>query len=185
MQETIQKHLFSVDEYYKLAELKSLPLDQHFELIEGEIFDMSPIGISHASMVDRLNHIFHQRILDQALIRVQNPLRLGDHSEVEPDILLLKYRSDYYSKGHPQAKDVLLLVEVADTSLGYDKEIKLPIYAKAGISEVWIIDLNQNIIEVFQKSDHKKYKKKTIFSKGQCIQVQCFPNISINIDGLF
>ncbi len=116
-------------------------MDARVELIDGAIIDMTPIGSEHASMVKRLTGIFYAVVAKQAIVSVQDPIVFPEHSELEPDIALLRPRDDYYSKSHPQAEDVLLIVEVADTSLRYDCEIKIPFYAAHKVPEVWLIDV--------------------------------------------
>ncbi len=136
-------HRYSVHDYYRMAETGILPRNARVELIEGEILDMTPIGSRHASWVDRLAKHLHDACGDRAIIRVQNPVRLSDLSEPEPDIALLKPRVDYYAEHHPGPQDVLLIVEVADSSLDYDLDVKLPLYARYGIPEVWLVDTNK------------------------------------------
>ncbi len=140
-------HRHTVADYYRMAETGILPRDARVELIEGTIFDRAPIGISHASVVDRLGHLLTQATAGKAIVRVQNPVRLNTFSEPQPDLALLRWREDFYSGAHPGPEDILLIVEVADTSLRYDRTRKLPLYARAGIGEVWLIDLAGKCIE--------------------------------------
>ena len=116
--------------------------DDRLELLEGEIVEMAPIGSRHQSVVDRLTRLFSNRVGDAAVVRVQGPVRLGDDSEPQPDLLLLRRRADFYATAHPGPEDVLLLVEVPDTSTEYDREVKLPLYARHGIAEVWLVGLD-------------------------------------------
>ena len=121
------------------------------ELIQGEIIEMSPIGKRHATAVRRLNNLLARRLgEDEALVDAQNPVVLGDISEPQPDLVLLRPRPDFYAE-HPRPEDILLLIEVADTSLAYDREVKIPICARYGVPEVWIADLNGAAVEVYRQ----------------------------------
>ena len=124
---------------------------ERVELIDGEIIDMSPIGVLHAAIVARLASHFSQRLGAMAVVWCQNPLRLDDISEPEPDLAILRPRADFYMTAHPGAADVLLVIEVADTSLAYDLGTKVPLYARHGIPEVWVIDAATRHTRVFRR----------------------------------
>lgn len=164
-----------------MAEAGILSHGDRIELILGEILYMSPIGSKHQAIVDKLSRIFNRTLLDHAIIRVQGPIQIKDWSEPEPDVLLLKPQTDFYADQHPEAKDVFLLVEVADTSLEYDKEIKLPLYAKAGIAEYWIVNLKANHIEVHTGPDVDIYKNIKIAKGEDLISPISFPDSSISV----
>lgn len=166
---------FSVSEYYRMAEAGILQEDDRVELIEGEIVQMSPIGRFHASNVDRLTYLFVTRVGDIAQVRVQNPLRLGEYSEPGPDFTLLVPRPDFYASGHPSPEDVLLLVEVADSSLEYDREVKIPLYARAGIREVWLADLSAGTISIFRDPTADGYRTVRTLGRGESISTLAFP----------
>jgi Uma2 family endonuclease len=138
---TVTTRRFSVDEYHRMAEAGVLQPTERVELIEGKIVQMAAIGSRHAECVDRLNRILVQGIEDRGTVRVQNPVRLSDHSEPEPDIALVRPRPEGYADRHPGPDDALLIVEVADTTLTLDREVKMPLYARAGIPECWTVDL--------------------------------------------
>lgn len=125
--------------------------DDRVELIDGEIFDVSPVGFLHAALVDLLTRHFGRHAADAAIVRCQNPLRLDDTNEPEPDIAVLRPRADRYTTSHPGAADVLLVIEVADTSLGYDLGTKVPLYARHSIPEVWVIDTATRRTYVFRR----------------------------------
>lgn len=133
---------FSVEDYYRLAEAGILGEDEHVELIEGEIIKMSPIGSRHAGVVKRLVAVLSEHVGRTAILSVQDPLRLGSATEPQPDLMLLRPRSDYYTRMHPTPGDVLLLIEVADSSLDRDRYEKAELYARAGIPEYWLVDVN-------------------------------------------
>ena len=173
----IARHRFSVADYYRMAEVGILREDQRVELIEGEVVEMPPIGSRHASVVDRITEVFSGAIsLERRVIRVQNPVRLGDDSEPVPDVLLLKRREDYYAGAHPRPGDVLLLVEVSDTTLAYDRGVKLPLYARAGIPEVWVVDLKARTVEVNRQPTGSGYVEHRVVAADGELSPLAFPD---------
>src|SRR5439155_13081776 len=132
-------HRFTTKEYYRMAETGLLRHDARVELLDGQIIDKSPIGPLHGGLTKRLNQFFTQNAKGRWLVAVQDPLHMDEHSEPEPDLMLLKARPGDYTDRHPLPTDVFLLIEVADTSLHYDREEKVPAYGRAGILEVWIV----------------------------------------------
>jgi len=136
-----RRHRLSVDDYYRMAEVGILDQEARVELIDGEIIDMPPPGSLHAATVDRLMHALVRAADDGASVRVQNPVRLNSYSEPQPDLALLRRREDFYSEHHPRPADVLLIIEVADTSLKFDRDTKVSLYARDGIPEIWLVDL--------------------------------------------
>lgn len=145
------RHLISVDAFHRMGETGILGPADRVELIEGEIIDMSPIGVLHAAIVARLASYFSQRLGTAGVVWCQNPLRLDDLSEPEPDLAILRPRADFYTTAHPGPADVLLVIEVADTSLAYDLGTKVPLYARHGIPEVWVIDAATRRTRVFRQ----------------------------------
>jgi Uma2 family endonuclease len=180
----IQKKHFTVSEYYMMAEAGLFSEDDRVELIEGEIFEMSPIGSSHAACVNRLNRIFNRKVSRSAIISVQNPLRLNDFSEPEPDLVLLKPRKDFYARTHPTPADALLVIEVADTSAEYDRNVKIPLYARAEIAETWLINLPKDTIEIYSQPKNGKYQKVQRFKRSKSFTSPVFPNISLKVDDI-
>ena len=152
------------------------------ELIDGEVIELSPISSRHAACVNRLNYLFYSRLRDRAIVRVQNPVELSDRSEPQPDVALLQPRPDFYEAGHPQPQDILLLVEVADTTVEFDREIKMPLYAKSGVREVWIVDLNQNAIAVYREPSLSGYGQVQQLQRGQELAIQAFLDFSLAVD---
>lgn len=148
---------FSVTDYHRMGETGILGPDLRTELIDGEIVEMPPIGHPHAGTVNLLTNLLKEAVGPHAVLAVQNPVWLNDHSEPLPDIALLRPRPDYYRNGHPGPTDVLLLVEVADSSLAYDREIKLPRYARAGIPEVWLVDLAGHRLAIHRQPSEAGY----------------------------
>ena len=141
-------HLFTVEEYYRMADVGLLTEDSRVELIDGVIVDMPPIGPGHSGNVNWFTHAFRELFGGAAQLSIQNPLRLGLRVEPQPDVMLLRPRADHYRGSHPGPEDVLLLVEVADSSLTYDRKTKARIYARAGIPDYWIVNLVDGVVEV-------------------------------------
>lgn len=181
----IRHHLLSVSDYYRMAETNILSEDEHVELINGELFDMAPIGSFHAGLVTRLSRLLINNLADQAIVAVQNPLYLAEFSAPEPDIAVLKPRADDYMQSLPTAQDVLLLIEVADTSLHYDRDIKLPLYAKHQIPEVWLIDVKEKRLDIYQHPDNGYYRLHLRPKVGEKIQPQLIASVRIDWQGLF
>lgn len=155
----LRRHRLTVSEYHKMGETGILGPDTRVELIDGEIIDMAPIGSRHAGTVNMLIKRFGKATGDRAILAVQNPLMLSDYWEPQPDVMLLRSRPDHYRDNHPRAADVLLLIEVAESSAGYDRNIKLPGYARHGIPEVWLIDLEQGEITAYRDPAPEGYRE--------------------------
>src|SRR5574337_222104 len=161
------RHRIDVDAYYRMAEAGILIDPHRVELIDGEIFDMAAVGSPHAAVTNRLARLFSRALRDDvALVSVQSPLRLDAYSEPEPDLMLLRPRADGYHAGHPGAADVLLLVEVSESSLAYDRSTKLPLYAKFGVLEVWIVDLTSAAVEVYREPKAGAYAERERLADG-------------------
>jgi len=153
------RHRFTVQEYYQLAEAGVLGEGHHVELIEGELIDMPPIGTVHAGWVGRLTGFFARKIPQDVAIHVQNPLYLDDNNEPEPDLTLLAPREQSYLDAHPGAKDVLLLIEVADSFLAYDRDEKIPLYARQGVIESWLFDATNHALTIYRKPADSGYRE--------------------------
>jgi len=179
-----QHKKFTADQYYQMAESGILTQRDRVELIEGEIIQMAAIGKSHAVCVDRLTELFVLTFSSQALIRVQNPVRLSNYSEPQPDFAILRLRQDFYLDGHPQPEDVLAVVEVSDSSIDYDRGVKAPLYAGEGIQELWIIDLNVLAVEVYRLPSSQGYQQVQTFQPGESVAFQAFPNVSFQVEQL-
>jgi Uma2 family endonuclease len=177
-------HRFNVTEYYRMAETGVLSPDARVELLDGQIIDMSPIGPSHGSATKYLNIFFTDAANKRWLTAVQDPVRLDDHSEPQPDIMLLKTSADFYGKHHPRPADVFLLVEVSDSTLLRDRDDKLPAYARAGIPEVWIVNLIQLTLEIYREPNFTGYASKTILRPGDKASVLAFPDVTVDVGDL-
>jgi Uma2 family endonuclease len=145
-----RRHSITVTEYVRMGEAHVFAHDARLELMEGEIVEMAPIGSAHAAVVDMLDTLLRE-VAPRAIVRVQGPLVLGERSAPQPDVMLLRPRADRYYNSHPVAADALLVVEVADTTLEYDLEIKRPLYARAGVTELWIVDISRRELHVFRE----------------------------------
>lgn len=172
MEQPLKLHRFSVADYYRMAEVGILKSSERVELLDGVICNMSPIGPAHASVVDRLNRILNRNLPDaDAIIRIQNPTTLNESSEPQPDLIVAKYRQDYYAKAHPEPDDLLLVIEVADATLIKDLKIKLPLYAEAGVQELWVVDINGQAILQFRNPTEKTYAVKNQFKPGETVEI--------------
>ncbi|MBE0436613.1 MAG: Uma2 family endonuclease [Methylomicrobium sp.] len=177
-----RKHLTDIDEWRRLGEAGIFPPASRLELINGEILEMSPIGCNHAGHLNRiLNRLLNIVSGDVAIASVQNPLQLGDLSEPEPDFMLLKPNPDFYSTRHPVAADVLLLIEVADSSLEFDRNQKMHLYALHRIPEYWLLNLNEASVEVYRKPAGDLYAEKRTLVSGDSIALSELPEITIDI----
>ena len=172
---TPTRRRFTVHEYQQMGRAGVLAEDDRVELIDGEIIQMSPIGPPHNGTVLRFSKRFMQRFGDLALVSVQSPIRLDEHNEPEPDLALLQPRPDFYAAALPTAADVFLLVEVADTSLEYDRRTKLPLYARHNIPEVWVVDLNTDTILVSRDPTPSGYRTSWTVGRGDRIAPLAFP----------
>ncbi len=180
----IAKRWFTVAEYDRMGETGILTEDDRVELVEGEIIEMSPIGRRHAACVGRLTNLFGRLLAENAITWVQNPIVLNDYSEPQPDVALLRRRDDFYERSLPTPDDVLLVVEVSDTTIEYDRQIKVPLYARAGIAEVWIINLVDEQIEVYAQPVNDAYQSKREASRGETITSPGAFNVTLNVDDI-
>jgi Uma2 family endonuclease len=178
----LERKRFTVTNFQQMVDAGILQEDDRCELLNGEIVNMSPIGRRHASKVNRLAQLFHEIARGTLIVSTQNPIELGPFSQPEPDIGLLRWQDDFYESGHPKAEDVYLLIEVADSTLETDRNIKLPLYAQTGIVEVWIVNLQDNVIEVYRQPIGAKYTVTQIFTSGQTLTIEALPEISIEVN---
>ena len=178
------RRLFTVHEYHKMGEAGILTEDDRVELIEGESLVMPPIGEAHFGNVNRFTLLFVRAFGSLAVVHIQNPVRVGLRNEPEPDVTLLRLRDDFYEGKFPEAEDVLLLVEIADSSLGYDRNTKLPLYAKAGIPDYWIVDLIHREIAVYRDPSRGKYRSVQRLKHGDTIAPLSFPETTLAVADL-
>ena len=175
---------FTVDEYYRMGQIGILSEDDRLELLDGEIVEMVPLGSRHQATVDRLNWLFSRLVAGGAIVSVHGPVRLGEDSEPQPDVMLRRRRTDFYEAAHPEANDVLLLVEVSDTSTEYDREVKLPLYARYGIAEVWLVGLEAGTVEVFCSPTAQGYQEVSQWGPGQRLASIAFPQLDVAVDDI-
>ena len=173
---------FTVAEYYAMADAGILAPDERVELLDGDVIVMPPIGNWHASNVDLFTNTFPAQLHGRAVVRVQNPVRLDDSSEPEPDVMLLRWRDDFYRNGHPGPADVWLLIEVSDTSVDYDRSVKLAAYAAAGIPEAWIVNRPDRRIEFYADPVGDEYATVRYYGPGESIAPQAFPDVVLQVD---
>ena len=177
----IARRWFNVDEYYRMAETGILSEADRVELIEGEVIQMSPIGSRHAACVGRLTDLL-ATVRDRAIVWVQNPIRIDRYSEPVPDVALLRKRADFYSSNLPSAGDVLLVIEVADTSVDYDRDTKIPLYARSGIAEALLVNLPRDVIEYYCDPVGGKYQSVRIINRGESFTSQAVTGLTLSVE---
>jgi Uma2 family endonuclease len=182
MQTDATKKLFTVDEYYRMAEVGILTPEDRVELIDGEIIEMSPIGSRHLGCVNRAIDLLTAAFRGRAVVSPQHPVRLSNYTEPQPDLALLKFRPDFYAGKTPAAEDALLVLEVSDTSLHYDQNVKLPRYAAAGVVEVWIENLKQDVLLVCRDPSGSTYQTTLTLQRGDSVFVAAFPDMVFKIE---
>jgi len=175
------QHRFNVKDYYRMAETGVLRPDARVELLDGRIIDMSPIGPFHGDVTTYLTEFFAGASKGRWRTRVQNPVRLDENSEPQPDLVLAKPIADAYRKRHPRPEEIYLLIEVSDTTLEADLEDKLPAYGRAGITEVWIVNLVDATIEVYREPNFAGYGSKTVLRAGGQAKPLAFPDVTIDV----
>lgn len=178
-----QTHRFTVSDYHRMAETGILEPRARVELIEGEIVDILPIGPFHSGSGYRLIRHFSRLAAGRWLVASQGPLRIDKHNEPEPDLMLLRPAADDYTQNHPTPEDVFLLIEIADSSLDFDRKTKLPLYARAGIAEVWILNLPQKQLEVYRQPHRLEYETQSIHTKGE-VAPAAFPDAVLAVETL-
>jgi Uma2 family endonuclease len=181
----VSRHQFTVDDYHRMGEAGILTEDDRVELIEGELVEMAPIGSEHAGCVGALNHLLVLAVGARGLVSPQNPVRLDPHNEPQPDFAVLRPRPDGYRSALPTPEDVLLLVEVAATSLAYDRGLKLALYARSRIPEVWIVDLTAQEVEVYRKPEGDQYGSATRVARSGSVEIEALPGVRIAVDPIF
>ncbi|HEY7064350.1 MAG TPA: Uma2 family endonuclease [Chloroflexota bacterium] len=175
----VTHHKFTADEYCRMAELGILAPNARVELIEGDIVDMPPIGRGHVSCVARLTHLCVAGLGNRAVVLVQSSIRLAEYFEPEPDIVVLSPRDDFYKSKDAGSEDTLLVIEVADTSLRYDRDVKVPLYARAGIPEVWLVDLQARRITIYRDPSPTGYARVREVSGDEELSPLAFPDFAL------
>lgn len=166
MSRGLAKRWITADEYERMGEAGIFPPDARLELIEGEIFEMSPIGNTHAACVKILNRLLNRLFGDAFIVGVQDPIRLDEFSAPQPDLTLLRWRSDYYRGMTPTPADVLLVIEVAESTVATDRLVKIPLYARAGLAETWLVNIPEGRLEIYSDPVGDIYRRAEVFVRG-------------------
>jgi Uma2 family endonuclease len=182
---TPTRHKLSVEDYHKLGEVGILTEDSRVELIEGELIDMAPIGGPHMGLVNRLNRLLVPAVGDLGVVSIQNPVTLPPDSEPQPDVAILKPGADSAGSTVPRPDEVLLLIEVADTTLAYDRNTKLKLYAKAGVAEAWIVNLQSKCVEVYREPTINGYLRKLETGLGDSVSPLRLPMVVLRVADIF
>jgi Uma2 family endonuclease len=179
------RRLFTVEEYHRMAEAGIFKPTDRVELIRGEIVEMSPIGRRHAAFVDNLTQLLIVRLAGRAIVSVQNPVVVADDSEPQPDLKLLRRRPVPYKDAEATAADVLLLIEVADSSLTYDRTVKLALYAETGIPEYWVVDTAAESIDIYRDPGPGGYRHRTRVAGDATVSPAAFPDVALALREIF
>lgn len=186
VQTTPPLYRFTVEKYHRMIEAGILGDDDRVELIAGEVVRMAAMGSKHAGCIQRLTRLLPTRLGEREHLRVQLPVTVPDYDEPEPDLAVVRARPDDYDQGHPTPSDALLLIEVADTSLAYDRGMKLPTYARAGFPETWLVDLVGSGIEQHTDPDRETgaYRSVRRFGHGETISSSVLPGLALSVDSV-
>jgi len=159
--------------------------DDRIELLGGEIFEMSPVGQRHAACVRRLTNLLARQLGESAVVDAQNPLRLDEVSQPQPDLVVLHPRDDFYADAHPAPEDVLILIEVADSSLAYDRGLKIPLYARSAVPEVWLVDLENQTVEIYRDPGPTGYRvREQVTDPSAEVRSGTLPRLSLRLDAI-
>ncbi len=175
---------FTVDDYHRMAEAGIIAADARVELIDGEILEMSPIGRRHKACVDRLTRLFTQAVGLLAIVRIQSSVVLGERTEPQPDLAILTNRADFYATVDETVDDILLVVEVADSSEGYDRTTKAALYARYGVRELWIVNLARGQVVVYREPAPDGYTTTRVYRRGEAISPLAFPDLALAVDDI-
>ena len=181
MARELAKRWITADEYERMGEAGIFPEGARLELIAGDIFEMSPIGSAHAACVDFLVYLFNGTGRGRFIVRAQSPVRLNDFSEPQPDVALLRWREDFYRGAHPAAADVLLVVEVADTTVETDRRVKLPLYARAGVAEFWLVNIPGGQVEVYSQPSGDAYARSEVFGREDEARAHTIEGLNVGV----
>lgn len=180
----LKRHRLSADDYQRMGQFGALAPDAHVELLDGEIIEMAPIGARHWATVQRLDEALKRALGTQVIVAVQTSFRLDAHSEPQPDVGVFRRRADYYASGLPTPADTLLVVEVADATARYDRQVKLPLYARAGIAELWIVDLEANLLRRFSEPRGDDYLRADANATPGLVELVALPGIVVDLTDL-
>jgi Uma2 family endonuclease len=178
----LAKHHFTVSEYERMGETGVFAPDARVELIEGEIVEMSPIGSRHAACVESVAETFTMQLHGKAIVRIQNPIVLNDFSEPQPDVAILRLRADRYRESHPRSHEVLLVIEVADSTYSLDRNVKIPLYARAGIGEALIFNLPEEQLEFYSQPETGVYQSRITLRRGDRFESAVVSGVTLDVD---
>jgi Uma2 family endonuclease len=179
------RRLFNREEYHRMGEVGILKPSDRVELIRGEIVEMSPMGSRHYAFVNNLNRLLVVRLTDRAIVAVQGPVVLADDSEPEPDLAVIRHRTEPYKERLAFKEDALLLIEVAESSLAYDRSTKLGLYAEAGIPEYWVVDCIGQSVDIYRTPDAGRYRDVSRVEGAASISLQAFPDVVLTLAEIF
>lgn len=179
-----RRHRITVDEYYRMAEVGLLAPDARVELIEGEIIDMAPIGTDHASVVNRLNRLLVMAVGERGIVQIQGPARLDRYSEPEPDVAVFAPREDFYRHVRPTLAETLLVIEVSDSTLRYDRDVKVPLYARHGIPEVWVVDLQHGELRIYRSPEGERFVDETVTREPGITDLRALPGVQVDLSAI-
>jgi Uma2 family endonuclease len=182
MSVNLAKHSFTVSEYERMGETGVFAPDARLELIEGEIIEMSPIGSRHAACVERISAHLHEISRRRFLVRTQNPIVLDDFSEPQPDVTVLRSRGDFYENAHPRPQDILLLIEVSDTTVTFDRSVKTSLYARAGILEFLIFNLADDQLEYYGQPEAGAYQNSRVLRRGDVFESAVVDSLTLDVN---
>lgn len=179
----LPKRVFTLDEYYRMAEAGIFE-HERVELVNGEIIAMAPVGSMHSACLSRLTGELGRLIERAFILRVQSPLRLNERTELEPDLAVVRYRQDHYAGGHPRPEDTLLAIEVAESSLAYDRDVKMALYARAGIPEAWLLDVNGRNLAVYSAPSIGLYASTVRYGPGEVVSSSSVTGLTLEADDI-
>jgi Uma2 family endonuclease len=175
------RHLITAEEFAAMAAVGVFAEDDRLELIEGEIFEMSPIGDLHAGCVNWLSNSLKDRLGPKVVVTTQNPANVTNISRLQPDVILARPRADFYRKQSPGPEDVFLVIEVADSSLSFDRQTKIPLYARSGFREAWVVNLVESVVEVFRDPTSQGYRLVRRARLGETVAPETFPEVELSV----
>jgi Uma2 family endonuclease len=181
MSQQLAKHWITADEYEQMGRAAIFHPDARLELLDGEIYEMSPIGSPHAACVKYLSALLNRHFNGKMIVSTRDPIRLNDFSEPQPDIALLRWRDDFYRHAHPTPSDVLLVIEVADSTVESDRSYKMPLYAKAGVPEAWLVNLQTERIELYAQPANGAYQFIKEFKRDEDVQAYSIADLRVTV----
>ncbi len=181
----VQRYRFTVDEFARMGEAGIFTENDRVELIDGEILEMTPIGALHAGIVSRLTELIVTRVAGRAHVSVQNPVRLAPHTEPQPDIVVARRRQEFYTDRHPEPGDIFLVIEVADSSLRYDRTEKVPRYGRAGVPEMWLVDVDDAAVTVHTDPGPDGYATRRVLRRGDEVVAGGLAGLGFSVDQIF